>query len=70
MVVDIQTTPVFSADAPRMVFEGRYFARSPAQFDATADAQRFLMIKPDASEAQINIVLNWFEELRERVPIP
>jgi hypothetical protein len=37
------------------------------------DGQRFLMVKPSkASEAaaptQINVVLNWFEELKRRVP--
>ena len=41
-------------------------------YDITPDGQ-FLMVFP-ANEAggrqQINIVLNWFEELKERVPIP
>ena len=37
------------------------------------DGQRFLMIKPaesdsDAPLPQINVVLNWFEELKQRVP--
>ena len=39
--------------------------------DKTPDGQRFLMIK-DREQAtaitQINIVLNWFEELKKRVP--
>jgi len=33
---------------------------------------RFLMIKPteqeQAAQTQINVVLNWFEELKRRVP--
>ncbi len=45
-------------------------------FDVTADGQRFLMVLPaeqaDTGEAvrpQIVIVENWFEELRQRVPV-
>jgi serine/threonine protein kinase len=40
--------------------------------DVSFDGQRFLMLRPDAQEAaaprQINVVLNWFEELKRRVP--
>jgi len=37
----------------------------------SADGQRFLMVKETEraqSTAQINVVLNWFEELKRRVP--
>jgi serine/threonine protein kinase len=38
-------------------------------YDVTADGQRFLMIKPlEQQAAQINVVQNWFEELKRRVP--
>jgi len=74
MAVDIATQPGFAAGKPRMLFEGRY-ERAPvpiANYDVSPDGQRFLMLKPsEASEAtptQINIVLNWFEELKRRVP--
>ena len=37
-----------------------------------ADGQRFLMLKPteqaQAAPTQINVVLNWTEELKQRVP--
>ena len=41
-----------------------------ADYDITADGQRFLMIKGSEQQApnQINIVLNWFEELKRLVP--
>jgi eukaryotic-like serine/threonine-protein kinase len=74
MAVDIATQPGFSAGTPRMLFEGRYI---PAPFpttnyDVSPDGQRFLMIKPSeqeqAASTQINVVLNWFEELKRRVP--
>jgi hypothetical protein len=36
------------------------------------DGQRFLMLKPsesaESSPKQINVVLNWFEELKQKVP--
>ena len=73
MAVDIVTQPNFAAGKPRMLFEGRY---EPApypttNYDVSADGQRFLMIKPSDQEVattQINVVLNWFEELKRRVP--
>jgi hypothetical protein len=41
-------------------------------YDVSPDGQRFLMIKPndagDAAPAQINVVLNWFEELKRLAP--
>jgi Tol biopolymer transport system component len=74
MAVDIATQQGFSAGKPRVLFEGRY-EPTPATFpnyDVSPDGQRFLMLKPaEASEAaptQINVVLNWFEELKRRVP--
>ena len=74
MAVDIATQPSFAAGKPRVLFEGRY-ERSPASspnYDVSPDGQRFLMLKPSEEEAaapmQINVVLNWFEELKRRVP--
>jgi Tol biopolymer transport system component len=74
MAVDIATQSGFAAGKPRMLFEGRY-ERSPAtspNYDVSPDGQRFLMLKPSEQEAaaptQINVVLNWFEELKRRVP--
>jgi len=50
---------------------------STRPYDITPDGQRFLMVFPadqtDSAETpdeQINIVLNWFEELKDRVPVP
>jgi serine/threonine-protein kinase len=74
MAVDIATQPTFASGKPRMLFEGQY---SPApgtanNFDVSSDGQRFLMIKPneagEAAPTQINVVLNWFEELKQKVP--
>ena len=73
MAVDIASQPSFSAGTPRMLFEGRY--ETPIvpidNYDVSLDGQRFLMLKPSeqaqAAPTQINVVLNWFEELKRRV---
>ena len=46
------------------------------QFDVTADGQRLLVLVPAGSGdtgdtapgPRINVILNWFEELKQRVP--
>ncbi|OFW02902.1 MAG: hypothetical protein A3H94_08800 [Acidobacteria bacterium RIFCSPLOWO2_02_FULL_60_20] len=77
MVVDVTTGPSFSAGKPRMLFEGLYtHAAGPEEvlfsnYDVSPDDQRFLMIEPSQQErnaTQINVVLNWFEELKQKVP--
>ena len=72
MAVDIATQPTLSSGSPRLLFEGRY-EPSPtgsSGYDVSPDGQRFLRIQPIQAErpaTQINVVLNWFEELRQRV---
>jgi Tol biopolymer transport system component len=73
MAVDIATLPSFAAGTPRMLFEGQYVPAPGASpnYDVSPDGQRFLMLKPieqAAGPTQINVVLNWFEELKRRVP--
>jgi Tol biopolymer transport system component len=72
MAVDIATQPRFSAGRPRVLFEGPYIP-TPYTFpnyDVSPDGQRFLMLKPSDQGAptQIIVVLNWFEDLKRRVP--
>jgi Tol biopolymer transport system component len=74
MVVEITTQPSFAFGSPRMLFEGEQYVPSTgpypypfANYDVSPDGQRFLMITKE-SKPQINVVLNWFEELKRRVP--
>jgi len=72
MAVNVTTQPTFSAGKPTMLFEGCLLStqRLP-NYDVSADGQRFLMLKANEQaqgRAQINAVLNWFEELKHRVP--
>jgi hypothetical protein len=78
--VDISYEPNISVSAPYRVIEGtRYlwnlFGRT---WDPDATGERFLVIRDpvapaeefvdDADRTRIDVVLNWFEVLKERVP--
>jgi serine/threonine-protein kinase len=71
MVVSFSTEPDFEPSKPSVLFEGRY-AVDPFNADAhnwaiSPDGERFLMIS-EQSPHQINVVLNWFQELKRLVP--
>jgi hypothetical protein len=74
MAVEVTTQPTFSAGKPKVLFEGPYVPtpRSFPDYDVSPDGERFLMLKAGESEertsTQINVVLNWFEELKQKVP--
>jgi serine/threonine-protein kinase len=73
MAVDITTKPTFRAGLPRVLVRGRYMFNSnqAAGYDVSPDGQRFLRVQPlhpDPPANQINVVLNWFEELRRVLP--
>jgi hypothetical protein len=78
MVVEIQTQPSLIVGKSRLLFEGMYLnnvangAYSPS-YTVTPDGERFLMLKgSDSAQSgptQLNVVLNWFEELKQRVPV-
>ncbi len=76
----------FRVGNPQMLFRGQYWygVANPQgdlgrAWDVDPRNDRFLLITlPDAGEGEgdqqaalrINVVLNWFDELRERVPLP
>ena len=74
MAVEINTQPAFSAGTPKILFQGQYLTLSTIStpnYDVSSDGQRFLMLKAteqDTRRRQINVVLNWFEELKLKVP--
>jgi serine/threonine-protein kinase len=82
MVVPVETAPTFIYGAPKVQFQRMpvftgFFRLSGITWDIHPDGKRFLMMKraevegeEDASSVprKINIVLNWFEELKDRVP--
>jgi hypothetical protein len=75
MAVDVTLQPSFTAGKPRVLFQGQYFASTfpftRTAYDVSPDGQRFLMVKQTAETAQsvqMNVVVNWFEELKRLVP--
>jgi serine/threonine-protein kinase len=70
MAVEVETQPAFQAGTPRLLFEGSHEVQIMRSYDVTPDGQRFVMIQPGARTlpTQLNVVLNWFEELRRLVP--
>jgi serine/threonine-protein kinase len=75
--VDIQTQPVFSVrkQTPLPV-EGIVSNGERGGFAVMPDSQHFIVLLPpsqaergNVSAGQINITINWFEELNQRVPL-
>ncbi len=85
LAVPVQTDQTFSPGTPKILFRGRYLTISTQltnlelrPWDISPDGKRFLMVKPAGltggpssgeGPRKINIVLNWFEELKQRVPV-
>jgi len=73
----------FAAGAPTQILKTRYYPGWTSRgfdlraFDISADGKRFLMIKDDdtteqksaAAPPSMTVVMNWFEELKARVPV-
>ncbi len=72
MVVSVQFEPSFSHGPPAMLFEGSYVSGAQRSYDVSPNGQRLLMMKDMAQDGgqRISFVLNWDQELKERVPIP
>ncbi len=71
MSVAVQTQPEFRAAAPRLMFEGPYLNVPGVSYDVAPDGQRFIMLEESIKQpptTHLNVVLNWFEELKRRVP--
>jgi len=67
MAVDVETGAVFRAGTPRMLFE-----KASSDYDVAPDGRRFIMLKPAATAAdtsELHVILNWFDDLRRRVPL-
>jgi hypothetical protein len=66
------------AAAPTRLFSGQFVrdastTRTVANYDISRDGKRFLMLKTapasPATAPPVSIVLNWTEELKQRVPV-
>jgi Tol biopolymer transport system component len=78
IAVSVKTSPTLIPETSRTLFQGTYVTsvNSPgiadhATWDISPDGKRFLMMKEVAAEAplKINIVVNWTEELKQKVHV-
>lgn len=76
MAVDVTTEPRFLIGNPHELFERHYRENAVGlarpNYDVSRDGQRFLMLKPveeRGGPTQIEVVLNWTEELKHLVPV-
>ena len=77
--VPVDTSSSFRPGNPETLFTGPYRAWLPNRgrsYDLSPDGERFLMIKESGETdvtgpiGRIVLVQNWFEELKDRVPLP
>lgn len=72
MALEIQTQPTLKNGAPKMLFERKGFPGGSRQWDVAPDGQHFLIVKSSeqaqSARSHINIVQNWFEELKRLAP--
>ncbi len=71
MAVNLETKPTFTVSKSRLVFEAPYahISSDIPNYDVALDGQRLLMVKENqqrATATQLNVVLHWFEELKQR----
>jgi serine/threonine-protein kinase len=71
--VSIITEPTVQVGSPELLFEGRFFASSHLwgrNYDISPQGDFFVLIEEGETQpaTQINIVRNWFEELKRLVP--
>ena len=73
MAVDVSTRGDFISGAPRRLFQADSTCFAGGTCYGVAPDGRFLMIQPIEPErpvTQINVVLNWYEELKGRLAAP
>jgi serine/threonine-protein kinase len=70
MAVDVKAGSGFSATPPRLLFTGPYVNVPGPSYDVGPDG-RFVLIEgpPEAPVIRLNVVLNWFDDLRRLVPV-
>ena len=73
MAVDFAAGDAFKAGTPHALFEGKWSVTTPLRdYDVTPDGQHFIMARreppPDQRVTTVNVVLNWFDELKKRAP--
>jgi serine/threonine-protein kinase len=70
MVAAVNLKREFMAEKPKLLFEGPYVNVGGVSYDVTQDGQRFLLLEPVEPEiapvTHLNVVLNWFEDVKQK----
>jgi len=69
--VPVEAKDTFQAGKPHTLFEGPYFS-SFHDYAPTSDSPGFIMIRETerpTGPTELSVILNWFEELKRRVPV-
>jgi serine/threonine-protein kinase len=74
MAVILQPGEELKPDKPVLLFQGAYELDTDDQssnYDVSKDGRHFVMIRraEESAPLRINVVLNWFDELRRLVPV-
>ena len=75
--VEVKTSPAFSVSSPAPLNFPQIIRNSGERdFDISPDGRRFVAILPGSEirssgrpAEQVSVVVNWFEELKQRVPV-
>jgi hypothetical protein len=78
MRVNVTTAPRFAfGDESELPIQGFQIVANYRDYDILPNGERFVMVftegqtgAEEPAQPQIHIVLNWFEDLNERVPVP
>ncbi|MBN1570357.1 MAG: serine/threonine-protein kinase [Acidobacteria bacterium] len=77
MAASVETKPEFRAEIPKVLFQNKYYSSRTngwISWDIDPNGGRFLMMKETSADGTsrpgIDVTLNWFEELKKRVPVP
>jgi hypothetical protein len=76
--IGVSTTPSLTFGTEQQVPIGDFLSFGfYRRFDVMPDCERFLVVLSaeqtgtvQAPRSQLHVVLNWFEELKERIPVP
>jgi hypothetical protein len=55
---------------PTALFSCRKSEDYRREFDVAPTGDRFLFMEPATPRTEINVITNWFEELKTKVPLP
>ena len=63
MAAAVTPEPALVIGTPVRLFEGAY----AMDYDVTPDGKRFIMLRETSSTTRLDVVLNWFDDVRRRL---